>query len=612
LKKIFIAAIMFVFYALPLFAAESLGYIAFVSTRDQSEQIYVMQEDASLQTRITNKTDYSFCGPKISPDGSELLAVGYKQAGEGRAGNADIYIMDIDGGNLRKITDGSSDNDCPQWMPDGKRLIYASKDGDKWSLYTTDTNGNNKIKLSGGNYNDLNPSISPDGKMIAFQSDKEEENIKQYSQDDYESEYEEWDEYSVPDGKRVEFVNGGTYKIYVMDINGINRKRLTNYGENHTKPFWSADGKKLYYFDWYERKAQVMKMDIDGNNKEQTALYMEDGRDGSVAWVLGGRIPVFSVPQKDSRWRLLHGLRNNLEPVSPVFYSESDNYDACALPVTAKNRDLFRQKTAEKYEKNGVIAFTSRRDGYEGVNVYIMCPDGSLQRKLTDTNGGIGAVVSADRKKIYYVDYGADVKEQINQIFVMNIDGAQKKQLTSGKVFRNSIDISPDGKKIVFISAESVKRNDIYIMNSDGGQIKQLTDDEYHESDPKWSPDGKRIVFSRHKDKRCRVFVMDADGKNQKQITATGGNDDTPCWSPDGKLILFENEGKLMTIKPDGTDLKEIKCEVKAEEPCWSPDGKKIVFKKYGSEYICVVDTDGKNPVDITNSWTVSYLPSWR
>ncbi len=612
MKKIFIAAIMFVFYALPLFAAESLGYIAFVSTRDQSEQIYVMQEDASLQTRITNKTDYSFCGPKISPDGSELLAVGYKQAGEGRAGNADIYIMDIDGGNLRKITDGSSDNDCPQWMPDGKRLIYASKDGDKWSLYTTDTNGNNKIKLSGGNYNDLNPSISPDGKMIAFQSDKEEENIKQYSQDDYESEYEEWDEYSVPDGKRVEFVNGGTYKIYVMDINGINRKRLTNYGENHTKPFWSADGKKLYYFDWYERKAQVMKMDIDGNNKEQTALYMEDGRDGSVAWVLGGRIPVFSVPQKDSRWRLLHGLRNNLEPVSPVFYSESDNYDACALPVTAKNRDLFRQKTAEKYEKNGVIAFTSRRDGYEGVNVYITCPDGSLQRKLTDTNGGIGAVISADKKKIYYVDYGADTKGQVNQIFVMNTDGAKKKQLTSGAMFRNQIDISADGKKIVFISAESVKRNDIYIMNSNGSQIKQITNDEYHESDPKWSPDGKRIVFSRHKDKRCRVFVMDADGKNQKQITATGGNDDTPCWSPDGKLILFESEGKLMTIKPDGTDLKEIKCQVTAEQPYWSPDGKKIAFKKYGSECICVVDADGKNPIDITNSWTVSYLPYWR
>ncbi|HNZ30368.1 MAG TPA: hypothetical protein PKJ42_10270, partial [Candidatus Goldiibacteriota bacterium] len=120
------------------------------------------------------------------------------------------------------------------------------------------------------------------------------------------------------------------------------------------------------------------------------------------------------------------------------------------------------------------------------------------------------------------------------------------------------------------------------------------------------------IVFSRHKDKRSRVFVMDADGKNQKQITATGDNDDTPCWSPDGKLILFESEGKLMTIKPDGTDLKEIKCEVKAEEPFWSPDGKKIAFKKYGSEYICVVDADGKNPIDITNSWTVSYLPYWR
>ena len=183
----------------------------------------------------------------------------------------------------------------------------------------------------------------------------------------------------------------------------------------------------------------------------------------------------------------------------------------------------------------------------------------------------------AGQKKIYY-DYGTDTKEQINQIFVMNIDGTEKKQLTSGTMSGSHIDCSPDGKKIVFIGAETTKRNDIYIMNSDGSQIKQITDDSYHELDPKWSPDGKSIVFSRHKDKRCRVFVMDADGKNQKQITATGGNDDTPCWSPDGKLILFESEGKLMTIKPDGTDLKEIKCEVTAEQPCWSPDGK-IAFK---------------------------------
>ncbi|MBN2755495.1 MAG: PD40 domain-containing protein [Candidatus Goldbacteria bacterium] len=608
MKKILITVFMSAFFSLPSFGAEALGYIAFVSARDGGEQIYLMQEDASLQTRITNKPGYAFCEPKISPDGSEILAVGYKQAGEGRAGNADIYIMDIDGANLRKITDGASDNTCPIWMLDGKQLIYASKKGDKWSLYTMDTKGENKKKISGDGYNDLNPSLSPDGKVIVFQSDKEEKNIKQYSEEDYSE--EEWDEYSVPDGKRVEFVNGGTYKIYVMDIDGKNRKRLTNYGENHTKPFWSPDGKKLYYFDWYEQKAHVFKMDIDGNNKEQTALYMEDGRDGSAAWVIGGRIPIFSVPQKDARWRLLHGLKDDFEPVKPVFYSESDNYDPCALPATAQNKNLFIQKTAEKYETNGIITFTSRRDG--GVNVYIMCPDGSLQRKLTDTNGGIGSVISPDRKKIYYVDYGAGTEEKINQIFVMNIDGTEKKQLTSGTMFKNHIDCSPDGKKIIFIGAESTKRNDIYVMNSDGSQIKQLTDDEYHESDPKWSPDGKRIVFSRHKDKRNRVFVMDSDGKNQKQVTKTGDNDDTPCWSPDGKLILFEKEGKLMTVKPDGKGLKEIECEVKAEEPFWSPDGKKIVFKKYGSEYICVIDADGKNYADIINSDTVSFSPYWR
>ncbi len=615
MKKIVTALSLILITVLPLFSqTPELGYMAFVSMRDGHEQIYVMSEDASIQTRITNLTGYAFCSPKISPDGSQIAAVGYKQANEGRGGNADIYVMDIDGLNLKRITEGGYDNECPEWMPGGSRILFASKKSGKWALYTVDKSGKDLRQLTGGDFDDFNPALSPDGKTIAFESNKAEENKPRvYSENESEEsgEYEEWDEYSVPDGVKVEYVNSGSSQIYVMDIEGKNRKRLTNHGEKMTKPFWHPDGSKLYYFEWYDRNMQAMKMNPDGTGKEQTGLLMENGYDGPVAWVIGGRIPVFSVWDKEGRRRNLHGLNKNLEPVSPVFITASDNYDACALPLSAPDKKLFTRKTAERYEKEGMITFSTRRDG-EGVDVYVMTPDGSLQRKLTSDNSSIGASLSYDRKKIYYVGDAPGRVDAVNQIYVMNADGTEKKQLTFEPMYHNHVDVSPDGEKLLVISGEEGKTNDIYVMNKDGSGKLKLTEDEYYESDPKWSPDGKRIVFSRHKDKRNRVFVMDADGKNQKQISNTGDNDDTPCWSPDGALILFESECVLMTVRPDGTELKEIKCPVKAEEPCYSPEGKKIAFKKYSSEEIYVVNADGSSPVDITNSWTVSYDPCWR
>jgi len=444
LKRISAALFFFMITSCLLSAnAPEISYMAFVSTRDGHEQIYVMSEDASVQTRVTNVSGYAFCSPKISPDGKLIAAVGYRHTGEGRGSRADIYVMGIDGTGLNKITQNGHDNECPEWLPGGDRLVFASNQTGRWALYTIDITGKELRQLTGGDFDDYNPALSPDGKTIAFESNKAEVNAPGLS-----SSEEEWDEYSVPDGRTIEFVNSGASRIYVMGIDGKGRKRLTNHGEKLTKPFWHPDGSKLYYFEWYENNVHVMKMNPDGTQKEQTGLSMENGHDGNVAWVIENKIPVFSVWDKERKHRNLYGLDTNMQPVSAVFLSASDNYDACALPTSAKDKKLFARITAERYAKEGIISFSSRRDG-DGVDIYIMLPDGSLQRKLTSDNASIGASVPLDRRKIYYVGDSPGLPDAVNQIYVMNTDGSEKKRLTTGPMYHNYVDVSPDGKKLV-------------------------------------------------------------------------------------------------------------------------------------------------------------------
>ena len=88
------------------------------------------------------------------------------------------------------------------------------------------------------------------------------------------------------------------------------------------------------------------------------------------------------------------------------------------------------------------------------------------------------------------------------------------------KKFTNVIDsypmFSPDGKKIVFESNRS-GNFEIYTINTDGSDIKQLTHDTSFDGTPAWSPDGKSIVFASERDKDPEIYIMNADGSNQKE-----------------------------------------------------------------------------------------------
>ncbi len=121
------------------------------------------------------------------------------------------------------------------------------------------------------------------------------------------------------------------------------------------------------------------------------------------------------------------------------------------------------------------------------------------------------------------------------------------------------IDVSKDGKKIVFAGQKDIKC-DIFIFDISSEEIEQITDDFYYDSQPRWAPDDSKIVFT---SERCEnsntarnqvfskltsdIFMFDVKQQNFYQITSDKENNKFPIWSQDGSKIIFITEREITT-----------------------------------------------------------------
>jgi Tol biopolymer transport system component len=206
--------------------------------------------------------------------------------------------------------------------------------------------------------------------------------------------------------------------------------------------------------------------------------------------------------------------------------------------------------------------------------------------------------VSADGNKIAYSSHVPN--EDGRDIWVMNADGSNRVRLThtvNTTSWRSSTSPawSPDGKRIAFVTSTGVWEHQIFIMNADGSEVKQLTDDDNAYSlAPEWSPDGSRILFSRsplHLED-AGIFEMNPDGSNVRQLTS-GYFAMEPTRSPDATRIAFMNGQSLFVMNADGSNAAALASGLDWEgDLTWSPDGKSIVFGITSSSKMCLDSWD--------------------
>ena len=198
---------------------------------------------------------------------------------------------------------------------------------------------------------------------------------------------------------------------------------------------------------------------------------------------------------------------------------------------------------------------------------------------------------------------------------------SNKTAIPAAQTSDSQIDINTLTGKIVYST-----EGDVYVINADGSGRTRLTDNLAEDFDPAWSPDGTQIAFRSHRDGNEEVYVMDADGSNQLNISNAPGGDYSPAWSPDERWIAFmsdRNGGNpnVWVMEPDGSNSRQVThIPGISEYPSWSPDSSRIAFhctfgrrlsNGTGDFEICVVNFDGTDLIQLTDTDGENKLPAW-
>src|SRR5712671_874483 len=189
-------------------------------------------------------------------------------------------------------------------------------------------------------------------------------------------------------------------------------------------------------------------------------------------------------------------------------------------------------------------------------------PDGKQIAFISSTPSALAAEASGDPMVISRYLYKPDAGEGMTRfndnqrlhIFVVDLASKQVRQLTSGESDEHSLDWSPDGKDILFVSNREPNQDeffnyDVFALRVADGSVRRLTATEFNEYEPRWSPDGKHIVYRGTRrgltDRETtmedtHVWVMDADGSERREIGAVIDNrQGAPQWSPDSRSVYF-------------------------------------------------------------------------
>jgi Tol biopolymer transport system component len=268
--------------------------IAFISARDGANDIYVMQSDGTHVVRLTNAL-LSLAllpqniDPAWSPDNRQLAFA------SNRRGHQDIYTMNNDGSHVVRLTDGTAQGKYssaePDWSPDGRQILFTSQvgqyggdlttsSGPTADIYVVDVDGTHLARLTDLAGYVQSPKWSPDGSRIAFVLVKSQTDI--YIMDADGSNLErvtnnsayEFDLAWSPDGSRIAFTSGDIYhhNIYIMNADGTQIEKLTDApGLGDSSPYWSPDGLRIVFqtFDPETRYDHLFTITADGSNLVQ-------------------------------------------------------------------------------------------------------------------------------------------------------------------------------------------------------------------------------------------------------------------------------------------------------------------------------------------------------
>jgi len=231
----------------------------------------------------------------------------------------------------------------------------------------------------------------------------------------------------------------------------------------------------------------------------------------------------------------------------------------------------------------------------------------------------LGGMAGIAETKIYFVSNRTGSKE----IWVMDYDGMNERQLTHLHTVSLSPRVSPDNSRVAF---SSLGRNgwSIRMFSLDLNRLVAFPEWGDTTLSPAWSSDGNRLAYSSARTGDPDIYVCDASGNGSHRITAFRGPDVSPTWNPKTNAQIAWVSGRtglpqIYIMDTDGGNVQRMTDGGYASAPSWSPNGELLAFawnRSYGpgapgGEDIYIMDIASKRWTQLTHGEGANDAPSW-
>ena len=251
----------------------ALTGITFYSDREGDKEIYLMDYDGHNPRKVTAHKSISM-SPVWSPSGDAIAYVSFFE-GNGPA----IFVADVATGHKQGVQTRGWLSTSQSFSPDGNRLAFARDVGSNVEIFVCDRDGGNLRQLTHSAGIDTNPSWSPSGKEIAFSSSRGTGSPQIYVMDaegasvrrvTFSGDYNDGAAWS-PDGTRLAYATrvGNRFAIAALDLVTLASQTLTAAEGSSETPSFSPDGRRIAFAARRGRATQIWTMDVDGSHAVQ-------------------------------------------------------------------------------------------------------------------------------------------------------------------------------------------------------------------------------------------------------------------------------------------------------------------------------------------------------
>lgn len=458
----------------------------------------------------------------------------------------------------------------PSLSPDGKTAYFAY-DGDIWKA---DSNGGNASRITALDGEEINPRLSPDGKWLAFSSN-------QY----------------------------GNYDVYIMPAGGGTIKQLTFHTGRDEMESWAWDSKTIYFTSTRNNNFGSFKTTIEGKTPEKLFNNYFNYTNGLVETPAGEYLFTSSSESAHQVQRKRYKGENN-----PDILGYNPKNNSFKQYTNYEGKDF-----NPSVDKNGIIYFISDENNGE-YNLYKI--ENGKKTALTQFDTSIKKpFVSADGSKVIfekdYQLYTYDVASK--KTIPLNISLNTNKTLEKAQNFNveNNIsyyDVSPDGKKMAFIS-----RGIIFVSDIEGKFAQQVSDGKERAMEVKWLKDNRTLLYNQTYNGYQNWFTIQADGKGQpKQLTEDLRNNRSITLNSDLSKAVYlsgRDEVRLLDLKSfkSTTIVKDEIWAFQNSRPSFSPNDEYVLFsaKRNFELDIFIYNIKKAQTLNLTNTGVSEEDPVW-